>query len=27
MVTSMMTIIGVFLSDMLLAWVDPRIRY
>lgn len=27
MITSLMTIIGVFLSDMLLAWVDPRIRY
>jgi peptide/nickel transport system permease protein len=27
MITSLMTILGVFLSDMLLAWVDPRIRY
>ncbi len=27
MVVSTMTIAGVFLSDMLLAWVDPRIRY
>lgn len=27
LITSLMTIIGVFLSDMLLAWVDPRIRY
>ena len=27
MVTSLMTIVGVFASDMLLAWVDPRIRY
>ena len=27
MITSLMTILGVFLSDILLAWVDPRIRY
>jgi peptide/nickel transport system permease protein len=27
MITSLMTILGVFLSDMLLAWVDPRIRF
>jgi peptide/nickel transport system permease protein len=27
MITSMLTIIGVFISDLLLAWVDPRIRF
>jgi peptide/nickel transport system permease protein len=24
---SIMTVIGTFISDLLLAWVDPRIRY
>jgi peptide/nickel transport system permease protein len=24
---SILTVIGTFLSDILLAWVDPRIRY
>jgi peptide/nickel transport system permease protein len=27
LITSVLTIIGVFLSDLLLAWVDPRIRF
>lgn len=27
LVTSLMTIVGVFISDMMLAWVDPRIRF
>ena len=27
MVLSVLTIIGVFVSDMLLLWIDPRIRY
>jgi peptide/nickel transport system permease protein len=27
MIASMMTVIGTLLSDILLAWVDPRIRY
>jgi len=27
LITSFLTLIGTFLSDILLAWVDPRIRY
>jgi peptide/nickel transport system permease protein len=27
MVLSVLTIIGVFVSDMLLLWLDPRIRF
>ena len=27
MLLSLMTIIGMLLSDLLLAWLDPRIRY
>jgi peptide/nickel transport system permease protein len=27
LVLSALTIIGTFLSDLLLAWLDPRIRY
>jgi len=27
LLTSVMTVVGTFLSDLMLAWVDPRIRY
>jgi peptide/nickel transport system permease protein len=27
LITSLLTIVGVFLSDLLLVWVDPRIRF
>ena len=27
MMLSVMTVVGVFISDMLLMWLDPRIRY
>jgi len=27
MLLSMLTVVGMLLSDLLLAWVDPRIRY
>ncbi len=27
MITTSLTVVGVFLSDMLLAWLDPRIAY
>jgi peptide/nickel transport system permease protein len=27
MLTACLTVIGTLLSDILLAWVDPRIRY
>jgi peptide/nickel transport system permease protein len=27
LMTSVLTVIGTLLSDILLAWLDPRIRY
>ena len=27
LILSVMTVVGTFISDLLLAWVDPRIRY
>jgi peptide/nickel transport system permease protein len=27
MLLSILTVVGMLLSDLLLAWVDPRIRY
>jgi peptide/nickel transport system permease protein len=27
MILSFLTVIGTFLSDMLLVWLDPRIRF
>ena len=27
LIVSLLTVIGTLLSDVLLAWVDPRIRY
>ena len=27
MLLAMLTVVGVLLSDILLAWLDPRVRY